>query len=495
MNANKCAEELQRIFHLETLTGEDGNYELSSNYWGLKFYVRVRQFTIFIQSGYSTSYFGAKCAIDSDEDETTIAREIVAFIGEVLKDVSKTFTYDGTSGILAWPYNCNLQYVDYLKEAMDMGENETGWDYKKRKLEEQKGLSQSKKPIKSSLDVLYDYMNNGVFWDDVEAYAEELIRSGEITEEEYNRGKDELRKYFDNEVEKAQKTAWEREGKERGWTNSSRKPIKSYRDTSSESNPYGFYIDNETIYDKFGNFWTMCDYFTAPPDMIVMPYEDFDSAEKDMRYHIEDSYLEDEIGGDFDDYCYEFTKFAEKNVPYYIIDPNDPRFEDVYVEYAEVPRYDGWRSGREKKGINNSKKPIKSGMTYQQALDGFTANGKPWGDYWEMQQDWTIYVDNLTRDGEVDYEEARWWDNPCTPKEFNEWAGRTSDDTYDENYDDGVWDEDDEERLRGQYADEHGLDLNEDIIDEDDYNEWVHKGAAMYSSKTRNQSSLNKIFN
>ena len=95
---------------------------------------------------------------------------------------------------------------------------------------------------------------------------------------------------------------------------------KLIKSSVNSSNPYGFYIDNETIYDKYGNFWTMCDYFTAPPDMIVEPFESFDEAEKNMRFHIEDSLSENEVGGDFDDYCYEFTKFAEENVPYYIIE-------------------------------------------------------------------------------------------------------------------------------------------------------------------------------
>lgn len=99
--------------------------------------------------------------------------------------------------------------------------------------------------------------------------------------------------------------------------NKSGKLIKS---SANSSNPYGFYINNETIYDKYGNYWTMCDYFTAPPDMIVEPYKSFDEAEKDMRFHIEDGLSENEVGGDFDDYCYEFTKFAEENVPYYIIE-------------------------------------------------------------------------------------------------------------------------------------------------------------------------------
>ena len=71
--------------------------------------------------------------------------------------------------------------------------------------------------------------------------------------------------------------------------------------------------------------------------------------------------------------------------------------------------------------ITCCRKPIKSGMSYQDALVGFTSMGKPWGDYWEMQQDWTAYVDSLERDGEVDYEEAKNWDNPCTPQTFKDW--------------------------------------------------------------------------
>lgn len=71
--------------------------------------------------------------------------------------------------------------------------------------------------------------------------------------------------------------------------------------------------------------------------------------------------------------------------------------------------------------ITCSRKSIKSGMSYEQALREFTSNGKPWGDYWSMQYDWTMFVDSLERDDLVDYEEARWWDNPCTPETFREW--------------------------------------------------------------------------
>lgn len=285
MNEAKVTEYLGNIFHLETCIGENGNYEISSNYWDLKFNVRVREFTIFIQDG-----LGAKCSIDSDEDENTIAREIVGFVGDVLKDASKTLVYDGTNNILSWPYNCNLAYVDYLKQAMDMGADENIYEYEARKaginnskksikstydneiyrqafgalLEDyapsedlpggyrvlvdgnyetefsaesreeaiqkfkdyfankKKGINNSKKPIKSSFDVLYDYIDKGVFWEDVEDYADQLIQEGEFTLDEYNSEKGKLREYFNNEEKKAKKTSWENEGEENGFLNSSR---------------------------------------------------------------------------------------------------------------------------------------------------------------------------------------------------------------------------------------------------------------------------------
>lgn len=58
-----------------------------------------------------------------------------------------------------------------------------------------------------------------------------------------------------------------------------------------------------------------------------------------------------------------------------------------------------------------------------------------------------------------------------------------------------VWTEDDEERLRGQFADERGLNLNEDEFPEDEYNEWVHQGAAMYSSVNRNHKNVQALYN
>ena len=58
-----------------------------------------------------------------------------------------------------------------------------------------------------------------------------------------------------------------------------------------------------------------------------------------------------------------------------------------------------------------------------------------------------------------------------------------------------VWSEDDEERLRGRFANERGLNLNEDEFPEDEYEDWVHQGAAMYSSVTRNHKNIQALYN
>ena len=121
MNAEKCVNVLGNIFHFETITGENGNYELSSNYWDLKFNVRIDKTKIIIEN----TPGGTEQRIYFEDDETSIARSLMAFIGLVLRDESHNYTYDGTNGILAWPYNCNFAYIDKLKECMNEGESET----------------------------------------------------------------------------------------------------------------------------------------------------------------------------------------------------------------------------------------------------------------------------------------------------------------------------------------------------------------------------------
>ena len=169
MNESKAIEYLSETFRFDKYEGSDGNYELISNYWGMKFNVRIREFTIFL----ADTSGGAKCSIDADEDETTIARELTAFIGEVLKDESSHYVYDGTNGILAWPYNCNFAYIKYIKQCFDMNPNESDYEYMGRKLG--KNLDNSRKPIKSSADndrvysYSFDYIiTKGDTVDDVE---------------------------------------------------------------------------------------------------------------------------------------------------------------------------------------------------------------------------------------------------------------------------------------------------------------------------------------
>lgn len=156
MNEAKAIDYLGSIFRFDKYEGSDGNYELISNYWGMKFNVRIREFTIFL----ANTSGGAKCSIDNDEDETTIARELTAFIGEVLKDESSHYVYDGTNGILAWPYNCNFAYIKYIKQCFDMNSGESDYEYMGRKLG--KNLGNSRKPIKSGLDTtMYALFTDG----------------------------------------------------------------------------------------------------------------------------------------------------------------------------------------------------------------------------------------------------------------------------------------------------------------------------------------------
>ncbi len=351
MNEAKITEYLGNIFHLETCIGENGNYEISSNYWDLKFDVRIREFTIFIQDG-----LGAKCSIDSDEDENTIAREIVGFVGDVLKNASKTLVYDGTNNILSWPYNCNLAYVDYLKQAMDMGADENIYEYEARKA----GINNSKKPIKSTYDNEIYRQAFGALLEDY-APSEDLPGGYRVLVD----GNYETEFSAESREEAIQKFKDYFANKKKG-INNSKKPIKSGKD-----------IVKITCYGKVEEL---------PREEALAKYREgvfaCDGCEKE-------------------------------------------RYESIVegLEAGLTSVDDDWKWVRTVYSSRQSKKPIKS--------------------------------------------------------EFEE---------------EPIWTEDDEERLRAQYADENGLDLNEDVIDEDDYNEWVHKGAAMYSSPTRNQSSLNKIF-
>lgn len=73
-----------------------------------------------------------------------------------------------------------------------------------------------------------------------------------------------------------------------------------------------------------------------------------------------------------------------------------------------------------KRYLTNSRQPIQSGMSFEDAVNDFKSFG-PFNDYWEMQEAWEIYMDGLNKDHVVSYEETSNWDNPCTPETFEEW--------------------------------------------------------------------------
>lgn len=70
--------------------------------------------------------------------------------------------------------------------------------------------------------------------------------------------------------------------------------------------------------------------------------------------------------------------------------------------------------------IDNSRKPVISGLTFRQAVQDFKAAGH-WSDYYEMQQDWESYKDGLERDGVISEKTRSTWGNPCTPETFKRW--------------------------------------------------------------------------
>ena len=117
----------------------------------------------------------------------------------------------------------------------------------------------------------------------------------------------------------------------------SRKPIKSFRDTSNEdtSNDYGFYWEGENIYDKDGNHWYYGDYING--NTGIEPYSSYMQAVKETEDSIRDSFTEDEIP-DPEDYAYQLIDFAIETLP----DPG--RF---------IKEYEGF--------VKSSRKPIKSG--------------------------------------------------------------------------------------------------------------------------------------
>lgn len=96
--------------------------------------------------------------------------------------------------------------------------------------------------------------------------------------------------------------------------NNSKKPIKSFRDTSVEdtSNDYGFHWDGDNIYDKDGFHRYFGDY--TKDNTGIEPYSSYMQAVKETTDSIRDSFTEDEIP-DPEDYAYQLIDFAVETLP------------------------------------------------------------------------------------------------------------------------------------------------------------------------------------
>lgn len=71
------------------------------------------------------------------------------------------------------------------------------------------------------------------------------------------------------------------------------------------------------------------------------------------------------------------------------------------------------------KAVHSVRRPVMS-MTFRDAVRDFKSSGS-WDDYWAMQQDWEVYVDELARDGSISERQRDTWGNPCTPETFKRW--------------------------------------------------------------------------
>ena len=371
MNEAKAINALTNIFHIETYTGENGNYELSSNSWGLHFDVRIRDYTIFIQDGK-----GARCSIDSDEDTATISQEIVAFIGEVLKDESKGYNYEAGNQILAWPFNCNMAYVKGLVAAM--------WA-----MPEGTPLTNSKKPI------------------------------------------------------------------------------KSFRDTSTEdtSNKYGFYWEGENIYDKDGNHWYFGDYING--NTGIEPYSSYMQAVKETADSVRDGFWDDEIA-DPEDYAYALIDFAVETME----DPG--KF---------IKEYEGF--------VKSSRKPVDSSMQGQER--GIQAIMDEYGCTREeaieiMNNEVTSGCHDKTK--KKDKKEIKSSLKDEFEASFSDNSTEWPDDEYNTCLD----------SFKNEFAKDHNITYEEvDKIYNELQDEWFknsdNAGATdIYSSATRNTVNLNRIF-
>lgn len=126
-NNEKIAQYIQNIFHLENLQADDDTYTtgaISSTHWGNGITIRWSIGNKFVDLTYSYSMGTHTCGFGADDTAKSASEEIVKFIGKIL--ISQADSVDPATGmgqILAWPYNCNLAYVENTIEALQYGNN------------------------------------------------------------------------------------------------------------------------------------------------------------------------------------------------------------------------------------------------------------------------------------------------------------------------------------------------------------------------------------
>ena len=140
-NNEKIAQYIQNIFHLENLQADDDTYTtgaISSSHWGNGITIRWSIGNRFIDLTYNYSMGTHTCGFGADDTAKNASEEIVKFIGKILISQADSFDPDNWSrNILAWPYNCNLAYVEYVIEALQYGNNP---------------INESRKAVKSGYD-------------------------------------------------------------------------------------------------------------------------------------------------------------------------------------------------------------------------------------------------------------------------------------------------------------------------------------------------------
>jgi len=63
-------------------------------------------------------------------------------------------------------------------------------------------------------------------------------------------------------------------------------------------------------------------------------------------------------------------------------------------------------------------------MTRPQGIQQFLKNNRQFGDYWEMQLAWTLFMDCLYLQRVITQRQRDIWGNPCTPETFKKFNSK-----------------------------------------------------------------------